>query len=276
MARDRQRRDDQAPRHPDRSRRAAEPQSAHLKRDRRGLPDRWHWSGTPSPAPRRHTRQRHPRPLCGSAPLREKINAAMTSARSTRRSPRHPDRSRRAAEPQSAHLKRDRRGLPDRWHWSGTPSPAPRRHTRQRHPRPLCGSAPLREKINAAMTSARSTRRSPRHPDRSRRAAEPQSAHLKRDRRGLPDRWHWSGTPSPAPRRHTRQRHPRPLCGSAPLREKNNAAMTSARSTRRSPRHPDRSRRAAEPQSAHLKRDRRGLPDRPPRSGAAQASSLTR
>jgi hypothetical protein len=120
--------------------------------------------------------------------------------------------------------------------------------------------APWREKNNADPTTARSKSRSPPNLNRSRRAAEPQSAHLKRDRRGHPDRWHQSGTPSPPLRRHTRQRHPRPLCGSAPLREKNNADPTTARSKSRSPPNPNRSRRAAEPQSAHLKRDRRGHP----------------
>jgi hypothetical protein len=87
--------------------------------------------------------------------------------------------------------------------------------------------APWREKNNAATTTLRPQRRSP-HPDRSRRAAEPQSAHLKRDRR----------------------RHPRPLCGSAPLRETNHAATTTSRSKSRSPPHPDRSRTAASRQAA--------------------------
>jgi hypothetical protein len=79
---------------------------------------------------------------------------------------------------------------------AGHPAPPPRHGDRRRHPRPLCGSAPLREKNNAATITARSKSRSPIPPDRSRRAAEPQSAHLKRDRRRHPDRWYRRGTPS--------------------------------------------------------------------------------
>jgi hypothetical protein len=110
--------------------------------------------------------------------------------------------SRQAAKPQRPRLSRPRRGHPGRRHWRGTPSPALRHGERRRHPRALGAFAPLRETNDADTTTPRSKSRSPPHPDRSRRAAEPQSAHLKRDRR----------------------RHPRPLCGSAPLRETNNAA----------------------------------------------------
>jgi hypothetical protein len=67
--------------------------------------------------------------LCAFA--REKQRRHDHPPRSKSRSPPHPDRSRRAAEPQSAHLKRDRR----------------------RHPRALGAFAPLREKNNAATTT---------------------------------------------------------------------------------------------------------------------------
>ena len=113
----------------------------------------------------------------------------------------------------------------------------------------LCAFAPLREKNNADPTTARSKSRSPPNLNRSRKAAKPQRAQHKRGRWGLPGRRHRRGTPSPTLRRPDRWRHPRPLCGSAPLRETNDAATTTARSKRRSPPNPNRSRRAAEPQS---------------------------
>ena len=105
-------------------------------------------------------------------------------------------RSRKAAKPQRARLSPPRRRPPDRRHRSVTPSPAPRHGDRRRHPRPLCGSAALRDLFGcvgdrlferAVVVAALFF---------SRRAAEPQSAHVKRDRRGHPDRRRWSRTPS--------------------------------------------------------------------------------
>ena len=44
-----------------------------------------------------------------------------------------------------------------------------------------------------------------------------------------------AGRPAPPPRHGDRRRHARPLCGSAPLREKNNVATINTRSKSRSP-----------------------------------------
>jgi hypothetical protein len=164
----------------------------------------------PRPEPRRRRRsghRHHGLPL-GHTPTSWRLGGL---AREKQRRPHHrpleepiahpPDRSRKAAKPQRA--RPQARAL-------GTSRPsAPARDAQPtsaspdvwRHPRPLCGSAPLRETNNADPTTARSKSRSPPNPDRSRRAAEPQRAHLKRGRRGHPDRRHRSGTPSPPPRR---------------------------------------------------------------------------
>jgi hypothetical protein len=231
----------------------------------------------PAPPPHRGDRRRHPRPLCGSAPLRETNNAATITARSKSRSPTTPDRSRRAAEPQSAHLKRDRRRHPDRWHRRGTPSTPSASRRSSATPQTslrLCGFARDKQRRN----DHRPLEEPIAPPPRTGRA-EPQSRRALTSSAGVEDFQTvgiGAGHPAPPPRHGDRRRHPRPLCGSAPLRETNNAATITARSKSRSPIPPDRSRRAAEPQSAHLKRDRRRHPDRWHRRGTPSTPSASR
>jgi hypothetical protein len=122
--------------------------------------------------------------------------------RSKSRSPTHPNRSRKAAKPQRARLSPPRRGHPDRRHRSGTPSPAPRHGERRRHPRPLCGSAPLREKTTPPRPPP--ARRADRHTRTGR--AEPQS------RRALTSsaivgNIHTVGAGRPPPRHGDRRRY---------------------------------------------------------------------
>jgi hypothetical protein len=111
--------------------------------------------------------------LGGLAAWREKNNAATTTARSKSRSPTHPNRSRRAAEPQSAHLKRDRRGLPDRRRWSGTPASASRRAsaTPQTSLR-LCASAREKQRRDDHHPLKEPIADTPEQVAQSRRAAE--------------------------------------------------------------------------------------------------------
>jgi hypothetical protein len=142
--------------------------------------------------------------------------------------------ARRAAEPQSAHLKRDRRRHPDRWHRSGTPSPAPHRGDRRRHPNLLAAW-----RLGARKTTPRrspTARRADRPPPRTGRAKAQRRQELGISA-GVEDFQTvgiGAGHPAPPPRHGDRRRHPRPLCGSAPLREKNNAATITARSKSRS------------------------------------------
>jgi hypothetical protein len=165
--------------------------------------------------------------------------------------------ARRAAEPQSAHLKRDRRRHPDRWHRRGTPSTlSASRRSSATPPRPLAAW-----RLGARKTTPR---RSP--PARRADRPSPRTGRAKAQRRkelgisaGVEDFQTvgiGAGHPAPPPRHGDRRRHPRPLCGSAPLREKNNAATITARSKSRSPIPPDRSRKDAKTQRARHQRGR--------------------
>jgi hypothetical protein len=208
------------------ARQAAKTQRARLSPPRRRHPGRRHRSVTPSPAPRHGDRRRHPRPLCGSAPLRETNAADPTTTRSKSRSPTHPNRSRRAAEPQSAHLKRGRWGLPAQLRITA-----------------IVGDTP---DLSAALRlCARQT--TPRRPLPARRAdrrhtrtgrAEPQS------RRALTSSATVGDIQTVGAGRRS-SATPQPLGGLASWRETNDAATTTARSKSR-PEQVAQSRRAAE------------------------------
>jgi hypothetical protein len=174
-------------------------------------------AGRSKPRLRRPDRWPHPKPLCASAALRETNNADPTTTRSKSRSPPNPDRSRRAAEPQRAHLKRGRWGPPGRRHRSGTLSPRPA------SPRPL---APPQTSLRLCGSAREKPRRPHHHPleepiaatpgqvAQSRRAAEssPQARALGTSRPSAPERdaQGHSGGGGPEPQRAARPSDPPP------------------------------------------------------------------
>jgi hypothetical protein len=159
------------------------------ERDAQPTPASPHTSETPQTSlrlcasAREKQRRPHHRPL--EEPIADTPEQVAQSRRAAERSPQ----ARSSGTPRPSASERD-----------AQPTPASPRHVRDTPDL----SAALRlcaRKTTPTPTTARSKSRSPTHPNRSRRAAEPQSAHLKRDRRGHPGRRHRSGTPSRQGRR---------------------------------------------------------------------------